>query len=50
MKQHVKPKPDDLTQSKRFIETAREVEADEESSAADTLLGRLAKQGLTQSR
>lgn len=39
-----KPKPDDRAQSKRFIETAREVEADEESSAADALLGRLAKQ------
>ncbi|MGA7786932.1 MAG: hypothetical protein WCA56_02070 [Xanthobacteraceae bacterium] len=39
-----KPKPDDKVQSKRFIETAREVEADEDSSAADTLLGRLAKQ------
>lgn len=39
-----KPKPDDGAQSKRFIETAREVEADDESSAADALLGRLAKQ------
>jgi hypothetical protein len=33
----------DKEQSRRFIETAREVEADEESSPADTLLGRLAK-------
>ena len=39
-----KPKPDDKAQSKRFLETAREVEADEETSAADALLGRLAKQ------
>jgi hypothetical protein len=39
-----KPKPDDKAQSKRFIETAREIEADEESSAADELMGRLAKQ------
>ena len=31
-------------QSRRFIETAREVEAGEESSAADALLGQLAKQ------
>jgi hypothetical protein len=30
-------------QSKRFIEKAREIGADEESSAADVLLGRLAK-------
>jgi len=39
-----KPKPDDKAQSRKFIETAREVEADEEGSAADALLGRLAKQ------
>jgi hypothetical protein len=39
-----KPKPDDKEQSRRFIETAREVEADEESSAADAVMGRLAKQ------
>jgi hypothetical protein len=39
-----KPKPDDKAQSKRFIQTAREVEADEESSAADAVMGRLAKQ------
>ncbi|MFY9894323.1 MAG: hypothetical protein WAK63_09340 [Xanthobacteraceae bacterium] len=39
-----KPKPDDREQSRRFVETARAIEADEESSAADGLLGRLAKQ------
>jgi hypothetical protein len=39
-----KPKPNDKAQSKRSIETVREIEADEESSAADALLGRLAKQ------
>ena len=44
MKQPITPKPDDKAQSKRFIETAREVEADDESSAAEALIGRLAKQ------
>jgi hypothetical protein len=39
-----KPKPDDKAQSKRFIDTAREIEADEESSGADAVMGRLAKQ------
>lgn len=39
-----KPKPDDKDQSKRFIDTAREIGADEASSAADAVLGRLAKQ------
>jgi hypothetical protein len=39
-----KPKLDDPAQSKKFIETARKIEVDEESSAADALLGRLAKQ------
>ncbi len=37
------PKPDDKEQSQRFIDSARKVEADEEHSAADELLGRLAK-------
>jgi hypothetical protein len=36
-------KPDDKEQSRLFIETAREIGADEESSAADQVLGRLAK-------
>jgi hypothetical protein len=36
-------KPEDEDQSRRFIETAREIGADEEKSAADQLLGRLAK-------
>jgi hypothetical protein len=41
-----KPKtvPDDKEQSERFMETARKVGANRESSAADELLGRLAKQ------
>lgn len=34
----------DKEQSRRFIETAREIEADDESSAADMVMGRLAKQ------
>lgn len=39
-----KPKPDDKEQSERFIETARKIGADRESSAADQVVGRLAKQ------
>ena len=40
-----KPKPDDKAQSKRFIDTARKVGANRESSgAADMLMGRLVKQ------
>jgi hypothetical protein len=39
-----KTKPDDKEQSRLFIETAREIGADEEKSEADELLGRLAKQ------
>lgn len=34
---------DDKEQSKLFIEKAREIEADEERSAADELMERLAK-------
>ena len=37
-------KPDDTAQSKRFIETAREIEADEDDSRADELMGKLSKQ------
>jgi hypothetical protein len=37
-------KADDKEQSRLFIETAREIGADEEGSAADQVLGRLAKQ------
>jgi hypothetical protein len=37
------PKADDKEQSRAFIEKAREIEADEENSAAEELLGRLAK-------
>jgi hypothetical protein len=36
-------KPDDEEQSKLFIEKAREIGADEERSAADELMERLAK-------
>jgi hypothetical protein len=36
-------KPDDKEQSKLFVAKAREIEADEKSSASDQLLGRLAK-------
>ena len=40
-----KPKPDDKAQSKRFIDTAREVEADDgQTSAADAVMGQLARQ------
>lgn len=38
-----KPKPDDPEQSREFIKKAREVGADEEKSAADALMGQLAK-------
>jgi hypothetical protein len=36
-------KPDDREQSRLFIEKAREIGADEENSAADELMKRLAK-------
>jgi hypothetical protein len=36
-------KPDNREQSKAFIEKAREIGADEDKSAADELLKRLAK-------
>lgn len=36
-------KHDDKEQSKRFLEKAREIEADEEKSASDELMRRLAK-------
>jgi hypothetical protein len=35
--------PDDPEQSKLFLEKAREIGADEKRSAADKLMGRLAK-------
>jgi hypothetical protein len=38
-----KLKPDDRTQSRAFIEKAREIGADEKHSAADKLMERLAK-------
>jgi hypothetical protein len=43
-KRVVKAKPDDAAQYKKFVNTAREIGADGESSAADTVIGRLAKQ------
>ena len=39
-----KPKPDDKAQSKRFLETARQIGADKEDTRADELMGKLAKQ------
>lgn len=40
-----KPKPDDKAQSERFIDTARQVGADRELTAAgDDVIGRLVKQ------
>ena len=42
-------KPDDKAQSERFIETARKVGADRESTAkGDDVMGRLVKQPKTQ--
>ncbi|MGM4917195.1 hypothetical protein [Tardiphaga sp. 813_E8_N1_3] len=38
-----KPRPDDPDQSKAFIEKARELEADGDTSAADKLMERMAK-------
>ena len=38
-----KLRSDDPEQSRAFIEKAREIEADEKRSAADKLMGRLAK-------
>jgi hypothetical protein len=38
-----KPRRDDPEQSKMFIAKAREIGADEKRSAADKLMGRLAK-------
>jgi hypothetical protein len=35
--------PDDLEQSRTFIEKAREIEADEERSVADELIKRFAR-------
>jgi hypothetical protein len=42
-KPNPRPKADDKEQSRAFIEKAREIEADEDRSDADELLGRLAK-------
>jgi hypothetical protein len=38
-----KAKPDDIEQSRTFIEKAREIGADEKHSAADKLMKRLAE-------
>jgi hypothetical protein len=38
-----KPKPDDPEQSKRFIEAAREAEADESDEGADRAFRKIAK-------
>jgi hypothetical protein len=43
MSKRPRPKSDDPKQSRAFIEKAREIGADEEQSAADDLLGQLAK-------
>jgi hypothetical protein len=43
MKSKQKSKPDDNEQSRAFVEKAREIGADEDKSAADELLARLAK-------
>jgi hypothetical protein len=45
MSMTAKPKRDDPKQSERFIETARKIGADKETTAAgDDVMGRLAKQ------
>ena len=38
------PKPEDPEQSRRFLETARQIGADRDGSAADGLMRKLAKQ------
>jgi hypothetical protein len=43
MVKRTRAKPDDPEQSRAFIEKAREIGADEDKSAADQLMGRLAK-------
>jgi hypothetical protein len=43
MKTSKKPPRDDKEQSRAFIKKAREIEADEQDSSADNLLGKLAK-------
>ncbi|MER8521527.1 MULTISPECIES: hypothetical protein [unclassified Mesorhizobium] len=40
---HKSAKRDDATQSRAFIEKAREIEADEGKSDADALMGKLAR-------
>jgi hypothetical protein len=43
MKRQTKPRRYDAEQSRLFIKKAREIEANEEKSASDDLLGHLAK-------
>jgi len=43
MSQKPKPKPDDPQQSKRFIDAAREAEADETEAGADRAFKRVTK-------
>ena len=42
-KQRAKPKPGDKAQSKRSIQTIKEVGTDDESSAVDEIIGLLSK-------
>lgn len=44
-----KPKPDDPAQSKRFIETARELETDESEEVFDRVFKRVAPGAWTKS-
>lgn len=41
------PKPDDPAQSKRFIDAAREAEADETEEGAARAFGRVARKGIS---
>lgn len=43
MQKSKEARQDDKAQSRAFIEKARELEADEKASAADKLIGQLAK-------
>jgi hypothetical protein len=42
MVKHPKPEPDDKEQSERFIQTAKELESNEDSNAFERLFGRIA--------
>jgi hypothetical protein len=43
MQKNPRNRPDDKEQSKLFVKKAREIGADEDNSAADELIGQLAK-------